>query len=37
MQILIVEDDKNIRELIRRNLQLVGYDCQVCWRRADLT
>ena len=30
MQILIVEDDKNIRELIRRNLQLVGYDCQVC-------
>lgn len=29
-RILIVEDDKNIGELIRRNLQLVGYSCVVC-------
>lgn len=29
-QILIVEDDKHIRELIRRNLRLVGYTCVVC-------
>lgn len=29
-QILIVEDDKHISELIRRNLQLVGYHCVVC-------
>lgn len=29
-QILIVEDDKHISELIRRNLRLVGYTCVVC-------
>ncbi|MDO4167231.1 MAG: response regulator transcription factor [Eubacteriales bacterium] len=29
-QILIVEDDKHISELMRRNLQLVGYPCVVC-------
>lgn len=29
-QILIVEDDKHICELIRRNLRLVGYTCMVC-------
>lgn len=29
-QILIVEDDKHISELMRRNLQLVGYSCVVC-------
>ncbi|MCH5266668.1 MAG: response regulator transcription factor [Lachnospiraceae bacterium] len=29
-KILIVEDDRHISELIRRNLQLVGYDCVVC-------
>lgn len=29
-RILIVEDDKHISELIRRNLQLVGYTCVVC-------
>lgn len=28
--ILIVEDDKHIGELIRRNLQLVGYSCAWC-------
>lgn len=28
--ILIVEDDRHIGELIRRNLQLVGYSCEVC-------
>lgn len=29
-RILVVEDDKNIRELIRLNLQLAGYGCEVC-------
>ena len=29
-RILIVEDDKNIRELIRMNLQLAGYHCTLC-------
>lgn len=29
-RILVVEDDKNIRELIRLNLQLAGYECEVC-------
>lgn len=29
-RILIVEDDKNIRELIRMNLQLGGYHCTLC-------
>lgn len=27
IKILIVEDDKHISELIKRNLKLVGYDC----------
>ncbi len=30
-EILIVEDDKNINELIKRNLQLVGYVCSQCY------
>ncbi len=29
-RILVVEDDKNIRELIRLNLQLAGYSCELC-------
>lgn len=29
-RILVVEDDKNIRELIRLNLQLAGYYCEMC-------
>ena len=29
-RILIVEDDKNIRELMRMNLQLAGYHCTLC-------
>lgn len=29
--ILIVEDEKNINELIKRNLQLVGHNCVQCF------
>ena len=29
-KIVIVEDDRHISELIKRNLQLVGYSCVVC-------
>lgn len=28
IKILVVEDDKHISELIKRNLKLVGYDCE---------
>lgn len=30
-EILIVEDEKNINELIKRNLQLVGHKCVQCF------
>lgn len=29
--ILVVEDDKHISELIKRNLQLVGHECICCY------
>lgn len=30
-KVLIVEDEKNINELIKRNLQLVGHKCIQCF------
>lgn len=33
--ILIVEDDKHINELIKRNLQLVGHNCTQCFDGAS--
>lgn len=34
-EILIVEDDKNINELIKRNLQLVGHTCTQCFHGTE--
>ena len=34
-EILIVEDDKNINELIKRNLQLVGHACTQCFHGTE--